>query len=101
MTVDTTKTVLAIRHPAFEDLGLLQPLLTERGYSVHYIDAGIDEINEDPVRAADLVVVLGGPIGADDDTRYPFLSSETRALRTRERSNRKTCAWAASSGSAT
>ncbi|HAJ11793.1 MAG TPA: glutamine amidotransferase, partial [Comamonadaceae bacterium] len=35
------KTVLALRHVAFEDLGLLEPLLHERGYTVRYHDAGV------------------------------------------------------------
>src|SRR5580704_18722497 len=40
-----SQTALAIRHVAFEDVGTLAPVLTERGYSIHYLDAGIDPIN--------------------------------------------------------
>ena len=36
---------VAIRHVPFEDLGILAPILAERGYSVQYLDAGIDAID--------------------------------------------------------
>ena len=37
------KTVLALRHLAFEDLGLLDPWLRQRGWRVEYRDVGVDE----------------------------------------------------------
>jgi hypothetical protein len=36
-----TGTVIAIRHVAFEHLGLQAPLLAARGYAVEYREAGI------------------------------------------------------------
>jgi hypothetical protein len=36
------RTVVAVRHVVFEDLGVLAPLLTGRGYRVRYFDAGIE-----------------------------------------------------------
>jgi GMP synthase (glutamine-hydrolysing) len=79
------RTVLALRHLAFEDLGLLDPLLRERGYTqVEYRDAGVDAL-DDPALAdrADLLVVLGGPIGAEDDALYPFLRDELTLIERR------------------
>src|SRR5215472_623567 len=58
-----TKSCLAVRHVAFEDLGLLGPLVGARGYDVRYHDAGIDAFETDTLVAPDLVIVLGGPIG--------------------------------------
>ena len=54
---------LAVRYVAFEDLGLLGPLVAARGYDVRYHDAGIDRFDSETLIAADLVIVLGGPIG--------------------------------------
>ena len=64
------RTAAAVRHVAFEDLGLLEPVLREHGYTVVTVDAGIDDVIE-PITSSDLVVVLGGPIGANDADRLP------------------------------
>ncbi|MGO4702655.1 glutamine amidotransferase-related protein [Dyella sp. 2RAB6] len=78
-----TRTALAIRHVAFEDLGLLAPLLAERGYEVRYLEAGVDAIDAGTLDAADLVVVLGGPIGVYEVEHYPFLAGERAAIASR------------------
>jgi GMP synthase (glutamine-hydrolysing) len=65
--------VLAIRHVHFEDLGSLELVLGTRGRPVRYLDVGFARIEApDPV-APSLMVVLGGPISASDDARYPTL----------------------------
>ncbi len=64
---------IAIRHVAFEDLGTLAPLLARRGFAVSYRDAAIDDLAAPDIAAADLLVVLGGPIGAYEGELYPFL----------------------------
>jgi GMP synthase (glutamine-hydrolysing) len=84
------RTVVAIRHVAFEDLGTLHPLLEERGYDLEYIDAGIGTIDPSVLAGPDLVIILGGPIGAYDHEFYPFLSPEITALRARLSLNRPT-----------
>jgi len=73
----------AIRHVAFEDLGLLAPLLAERGFSLRYLEAGIDDIDSTTLTAPDLVVILGGPIGVYEEDLYPFLNGELAAIRAR------------------
>ena len=78
-----SQTALAIRHVAFEDLGILGPLLTERGYSIRYLEAGIDPIDTTALSSPDLVVVLGGPIGVYETDRYPFLVQEQAAIAAR------------------
>ncbi|MDM8359283.1 MULTISPECIES: glutamine amidotransferase [Burkholderiales] len=74
------KTAIAIRHLDFEDLGTLEPLLASRGYAVRYLDASIDDLRTVDTAAADLLVVLGGPIGAFDDAIYPFICDELAVI---------------------
>lgn len=78
-----TRTALALRFLAFEDLGTLDPLLRAEGFEVRYLDVGVDELVEQTIRAADLVVVLGGPIGANDGDRYPVVDDVLALLRLR------------------
>ncbi len=77
-----TGSVAVIRHVPFEDAGLLGPLLTDRGYETQVLDAGIDQLRG-PALDADLLVVLGGPIGVGDGDAYPFLSEEIRLIEAR------------------
>lgn len=82
------KTAVAIRHVPFEDLGTLEPLLRRRGWAVRYLDVGIDDPADAAVREADLLVVLGGPIGAYDDATYPCVADEVAVVRSRLQSGR-------------
>lgn len=68
------KTAIAIRHVAFEDAGSIAGVLEERGVMLRYLDAGVDDLAE--AKDADLLMVLGGPIGVYEVDRYPFLKGE-------------------------
>jgi GMP synthase (glutamine-hydrolysing) len=83
-----TKTCLAVRHVAFEDLGVLGPLVSTRGYEVRYHDAGIDVFAADTLVAPDLVIVLGGPIGVYETDAYPFIPGEIAAVAARLAANK-------------
>jgi len=77
------KKCLAVRHVAFEDLGLLGPLVAARGYSVRYHDAGVEPIDAETLLAPDLLIVLGGPIGVYERDAYPFIVDEIAAIAAR------------------
>lgn len=77
------RTALALRHLAFEDLGLIEPWLKRHGWQVVYYDVGVDELWKIDLVQVDLLVVLGGPIGAHEEDRYPFLAEELGLIRTR------------------
>jgi GMP synthase (glutamine-hydrolysing) len=79
---------LALRHLAFEDLGTFAPLLQQRGFDIDYRDAGIDPITAADEADADVLVVLGGPIGVYDSALYPWLHSEIDVVRRRLRDAR-------------
>jgi GMP synthase (glutamine-hydrolysing) len=83
-----TKQCVAVRHVAFEDLGLLGPLVTARGYDVRYHDAGVEPFAADTLLAPDLVIVLGGPIGVYEADTYPFITAEIAAVAARLRSGK-------------
>jgi GMP synthase (glutamine-hydrolysing) len=74
------KVCLAVRHVAFEDLGLLGPLVVSRDYEVRYHDAGIDPFDSKTLQSPDLVIVLGGPIGVYEGNAYPFIAHEVVAI---------------------
>jgi GMP synthase (glutamine-hydrolysing) len=81
---------LAIRHVPFEDLGLLAPLLAERKHDVRYVEAPTADLGAIDPLAADLLVVLGGPIGVYENDRYPFLDAEIALLTQRLGAGRPT-----------
>lgn len=82
------KTALALRHIHFEDLGTLEPLLRERGFAVRYADPAVDDLSAVDIDSPDLVVALGGPIGAYDEAVYPFLGTELGLIERRLASGR-------------
>ncbi|HVZ83119.1 MAG TPA: glutamine amidotransferase [Terracidiphilus sp.] len=85
-----SRTALAIRHLAFEDLGHFAPVLAEAGYAVDYLDIGLDPLDAQRTAAADLLIVLGGPIGVYEDDKYPFLTAEIALLTERLAARRPT-----------
>lgn len=83
-------TVQVIRHVHFEDLGSFAAPLTDAGYAIRYIEAAEGDLSERDPLAADLVVVLGGPIGVGDEAIYPAISQELSFLRARLAADRPT-----------
>lgn len=70
------KNAVVIRHVSFENLGSLAPSLEEYGYHIQYIETGFDSLKKlDPTKP-DLIIILGGPIGAYDEKNYPFIQDE-------------------------
>jgi GMP synthase (glutamine-hydrolysing) len=72
---------VAIRHVAFEDLGILDPILRARGSDIVYLDAW--DLDEQQAEDADLLVFLGGPISVNDTAEYPFLTTEIALAKVR------------------
>lgn len=74
---------LVLRHIAFEGLGCLSDVLAEQGYQVQMVDAPLQSFRQLDAIAPDLVIILGGPIGAFDEVPYPFLLEELEFIRAR------------------
>ena len=84
------KSALVIRHVGFEDLGAFAGPIRDAGYTTHYWDPGGDDLRSRTPETADLLVVLGGPIGAYEDETYPFLKAEIDCLEQRLAADRPT-----------
>jgi GMP synthase (glutamine-hydrolysing) len=81
---------VAVRHVAFEDLGLFSALLDREGWTVSYCEASTGDLSDPVIESADLLIFLGGPIGAYEDDRYPFLRKELALLERRLATDRPT-----------
>ena len=81
--VAVTKTALVLRHDATIHLGNLEPVLREHGYTVDYVEILSDDLDTIDPTAADLVVVLGGEMGAYETEAFPALADEISILRNR------------------
>lgn len=77
-----------VRFVAFEDLGVWEAELIAQGFEVRYLDVGVDDVTV--AADTDLAVILGAPIDADDDGRYPVLASVRSALAARVAADRPT-----------
>jgi GMP synthase (glutamine-hydrolysing) len=80
---DQRRSAIALRHVAFEDLGLLSAVLEAAGWTISLRDAAIDDLSDPSIAAADLLIVLGGPIGVYEIESYPFLDREIALLERR------------------
>lgn len=78
-----SRTCLALRHVAFEDLGLIETVLLEAGFDIRYVEPGIDDLTALDAGADDIVIVLGGPLGAYEDDLFPYLRDEIAFVRRR------------------
>ena len=81
---------VAIRHVPFEDLGLLGPILKQAGWSISYRDAPTVDLEDPLIGNADLLIVLGGPIGVYEVGAFPFLAREIDWLEQRMKHDRAT-----------
>lgn len=81
---------IAIRHLRFEDLGLFEEVLTAAGFQVSYFEAGLDSFETMEWEAAELLVILGGPIGVYETDDYPWLRTEIDIVAGRLRLDRPT-----------
>lgn len=81
------KTAIVICHARFLDLAAFGETLVEKGYAIQYLDVGQDDLASGNLDA-DLLITLGGPIGAYQVTDYPWIEDEMQWLRTHLSDNR-------------
>lgn len=83
-------TALVIRHVAHEGLAGLAAPVAAAGYAVRYVDMGRDRLDLAAMRAADLAIVMGGPMGVYEGDAHPWIAEEIAALRERIAAQRPT-----------
>lgn len=72
--------VLVCQHVAAEPLGLLDPMLRERGHRIRYINFARDPDAEPKLDRYQALIVLGGPMQVGQSRRYPHLTTECRLI---------------------
>ncbi len=84
------KRALALRHLAFENLGVLARILPDYGLAADYHEVGLGPLPRADIGACDLLIVLGGPIGVYETRDYPFLAEEIAAIGARLQAKKPT-----------
>lgn len=74
---------ITLQHLAFEDLGIFEKVLKDHGFDLEYRQAGQHPLTLREWTDADLVIVLGGPIGVYEADKYPWLLDEIDGVKLR------------------
>ncbi|MEO7017187.1 MAG: gamma-glutamyl-gamma-aminobutyrate hydrolase family protein [Leifsonia sp.] len=88
--VSAVRTALVLQHDPSIHLGNIGPVLREAGYHVQVVDVTVQDVAAIDPAEADLVVVLGGEMGAYELEEFPFLAAERSLLRARLDAERPT-----------
>lgn len=72
------KTAAVICHARFLDLGAFSDVLQAKGFRLRYYDAALDDLSIDG--DSDILVTLGGPMGAYQRSEYPWIDAEMGLL---------------------
>jgi GMP synthase (glutamine-hydrolysing) len=85
-----TRTAVILQHDPTIHLGNIRPVLEGHGYTLRIVDVPAEDVDAIDPAEADLVVVLGGEMGAYETDEYPFLEAEKRLIRARLDAERPT-----------
>ncbi len=85
-----TRTAVVLQHDPSIHLGNIEPVLREHGYDLRIVDVTTEDVAAIDQDEADLVVVLGGEMGAYQTDEFPFLRAERDFLRERLDAERPT-----------
>jgi GMP synthase (glutamine-hydrolysing) len=77
------KTALILTHEPHEGPGQFGDILAAHGYDRKIIYTPKEDLKEIDPLAADLVLVMGGPMGVYETEEYPFLKDEIKFLAAR------------------
>ena len=69
------------QHVEFEGPGAILPILEAKGHRIHRVNLYAGDAVPDS-SAVDFAVLMGGPMSALDEDKFPFLSAEKQFCRT-------------------
>ena len=82
------KKLLVLQHVAHELLGTLNPLLKRAGFRIRYVNFARHPDAQPSLEGYDGLVVLGGPMSANDSKRLPHLTIEMKLIEEAMKLNR-------------
>ena len=68
--------ILVFQHVPYEPLGTLDPLLKQAGFRIRYVNFGRNPEERPSLDGYVALIVLGGPMNADDTAAHPHLATE-------------------------
>jgi GMP synthase (glutamine-hydrolysing) len=74
------KKLLVLQHVAHEILGTLNPLLKRAGFRIRYVNFARHPDAEPNLTGYAGLVILGGPMSANDSNRLPHLTTEMKLI---------------------
>jgi GMP synthase-like glutamine amidotransferase len=69
--------ILCLRHAAFEGPGAVSQWARHRSHELIEVYPSRGAIDQSPF---DMLIILGGPMGANDDAEYPWLAAERQFI---------------------
>jgi GMP synthase (glutamine-hydrolysing) len=72
--------ILVFQHVPFEPLGTLDPLLKQAGFRLRYVNFGRNPDERPSLDGYVALIILGGPMYADDVAVYPHLVTEIELI---------------------
>ena len=73
--------LLVCQHVPFEILGTLNPLLKESGFRMRYVNFGRHPDAKPSLEGYQGLIILGGPMNAEEFDKYGHLATEIRLIR--------------------
>jgi GMP synthase (glutamine-hydrolysing) len=80
--------IQCIQHAFHEDTGVIKPWITQKGYDLQVTRMFNNESLPDTIDF-DWLIILGGPMGSYEESRYPWLVEEKRFIEKCIRSDKK------------
>ena len=72
--------ILVFQHVPYEPLGTLDPLLKNAGFRIRYVNFGRDPLARPSLDGYVALIILGGPMNADEAHVYPHLATELELI---------------------